>query len=96
MLGERVSKPKSKRASQRTKHAESATRVKVARRVRRSGAPRPFERLAYHAQLSLECYAYTNDPYWLDCAFADCRKAKLDWDALCMEVLGRTVAPPKR
>jgi hypothetical protein len=85
-----VSKAKSKRASQLSKRASSATRVKVARRVRRSSAP-PFERWAYHAQLSLECYAYTNDPYWLDCAFADCRKAKLDWDALCIEVLGRTV-----
>jgi hypothetical protein len=90
-----VSKPKSKRASQRTKQAASATRVKVARLALRPNG-KPFERLAYHAHLALECYAYTDDPYWLDCAFADCRKARLDWEALCMEVLGRTVPPPRR
>jgi len=72
------------------------------RRNRRNDPP---HRAAFHAQgeyfragteYSRAAYAYTNDPYWLDCAYADCRKAKLDWEGLCMEVLRRTVAPPKR
>jgi hypothetical protein len=54
------------------------------------------EHLLHHAYLSLECYVYTGDEYWLSCAFADCSKAELDWDAFCMEVLGKTVPPPRR
>jgi hypothetical protein len=47
------------------------------------------------ARLSLECYQYTGDSYWLECAFQDCRKGRLDWDLLCQAAVGSTVPPPK-
>jgi hypothetical protein len=47
------------------------------------------------ARLSLECFQYTRDTYWLECAFADCRKGQLDWDLLCQASLGSTMPPPK-
>ena len=46
------------------------------------------------ARLSLDCYRYTKDPYWLSCAFADCEKGGLDWNVLCLAALGAAVAPP--
>jgi hypothetical protein len=47
------------------------------------------------ARLSLECYRYTQDPYWLACASDDCEKGGLDWTLLCKVALG-TEAPPPR
>jgi hypothetical protein len=47
------------------------------------------------ARLSLECWRYTQDSYWLDCAFDDCQKGGLDWEALCQRELGVSLPPPK-
>jgi hypothetical protein len=47
------------------------------------------------ARLSLECFRYTADPYWLACAFDDCEKGQLNWDSLCELVLGAAQPPPK-
>jgi hypothetical protein len=46
------------------------------------------------ARLSLECYRYTQDPYWLVCAFDDCEKGELDWNSLCEAALGVPLPPP--
>jgi hypothetical protein len=46
------------------------------------------------ARLSLECYRYTRDPYWLACAFDDCEKGRLDWNSLCELVVGTALPPP--
>jgi hypothetical protein len=47
------------------------------------------------ARLSLECYRYTQDPYWLGCAFDDCEKGGLSWNSLCRAELGVIMPPPK-
>jgi hypothetical protein len=47
------------------------------------------------ARLSLECWRYTQDPYWLACAFDDCQKGRLDWDSLCQRELGVALPPPE-
>ena len=48
------------------------------------------------ARLSLECYRYTQDPYWLTCAFDDCEKGGLNWNSLCEAALGAALPPPSR
>jgi hypothetical protein len=47
------------------------------------------------ARLSLECYRYTRDDYWLECASADCKKGGLDWESLCERELGSALPRPK-
>ena len=47
------------------------------------------------AALSLECWKFTREEYWLRCAWADAEKAGASWDELCREVLGSLVEPPE-
>ncbi len=70
----------------------------TAPRVPRGAVP-PADDLSaidVRARLSLEGYRYTQDDYWLECAFDDCRKGALDWNRLCEHALGGLVPPPKR
>jgi hypothetical protein len=51
--------------------------------------------IADRARLSLECYRYTGNSYWLECALDDCRQGRLDWNQLCELALGKTIPLPK-
>ena len=58
-------------------------------------APGPLGGIEDRARLSLECYDYTRDVYWLKCAFEDCQRGGLDWERLCVVTLGKTLRTPK-
>ena len=47
------------------------------------------------AALSLECWKFTREEYWLRCASADAEEAGASWDELCREVSGSLVEPPE-
>jgi hypothetical protein len=60
----------------------------------RPALPHPSHSPRVRATLSLECWEYTREEYWLFCAWNDAKLARVPWDELCGEILGVTVLLP--
>src|SRR4051812_37213259 len=88
MPNKRVRKSDVRPARPRASSSQFATKLPPPPPLPAGLEPFDLRNIANRARLCLECYAATQDSYWLNAAYDDCRAGSLHWDRLCHDVLG--------